>query len=116
MDIKTLKSEIAKVITALQEEGKVFDFVGLTPAYPGDSQTSYIIQVSADWLNIRNPHDGLRFIVDKIFALLDKSTIRYINRVQVIDLINEDTPKDNLILINKLNYQPNLSQLTYSDY
>jgi len=50
MDIKQLIAEVRKYIAALESDGKKFSFVALIPTYPGVSDSSYILQVKADWI------------------------------------------------------------------
>lgn len=115
MDIEVLKKEVQRVIDALKADGKVFDFVALIPTYPGDSQTSYIIQVHGDWINKENFWENFDLISRKLFDVLDKSIIRYINRIAPLDKNSDIQPWDeDLILINKINYKPDIWRLVQS--
>lgn len=112
MDTEVLKAEVWRVIKALEAEGRTFYFVALIPTYPGDSQTSYIIQIGADWMNKRNFHETLPVVSAKIFELLDESIILYINRIGLYEKNGDLQAWDeDLILINKINYKLDIWRL-----
>lgn len=112
MDTEILKKEVQRVIDALEAEGKIFDFVALIPTYPGDSQTSYIIQVHGDWITRSNFWESFSIVSDKLFEILDKSILLYINRIAPLDKHSDIQPWDeDLILINKINYKPDIWRL-----
>ena len=111
MDKTILAEEIRKVIASFEKEGKYFEFAALVPTYRGDSKTSYIFQVSAEWLvNMSTPEFTL--IIQRLYELLEDKFILYINRVNIYKEYGDiqALPGD-VILINKIGYQPEVSLL-----
>ena len=84
MDKKILVEKVRGVIASFKNEGKDFSFVGLKPVYPWPD-TSYILVVSASFLDKFTNNQGISIMTDRLFDILDKKTLRYINRVEVHD-------------------------------
>ena len=107
MDIEQLKAAVERVVQAIEQDSRKFKFVGLIPAYPGIADTSFILQVSADWLDNHTCTDNIRYIIDKLYKHLDKSDLRYINRIDIYDERGWlHCLSENLILRNEINYKP----------
>jgi len=110
MDISKLKLEINRYLDAMKKEGYNFQFVALIPAYPGITDTSYILQVKASW--ITNSFIAFDYMTPKLFEILNQPTRAMINR---IDIYNEDgelfCQTEDLILINDINYKPSLHRV-----
>jgi hypothetical protein len=85
MDKKILVEKIKEVISAYKAESKVFSFVGLIPVYPDSEKTSYILMVSATWLKQFDCNQSIAIITRKLFDVLDKKTLKLINRVEIYD-------------------------------
>jgi len=83
MAINHLKSEIDRVLRLIEQEGRPFQFAALTPAYPGMADTSFVLQVRADWISRPNQMEGLRYLIQKLYDNLGANTLRYLNRVGV---------------------------------
>ncbi len=109
MDKKILVNKIRQVIDSFAQENKQFSFVGLTPVYPEFDNTSYILSVKANWLT---PQSGIAIVTKRLFDLLDKKTLRYINRVEVGD-VNTPFEAENTegVFDNRLT---NVSNFTHS--
>jgi hypothetical protein len=90
MDKKILVEKVKSVIQSFQQEDKGFSFVGLVPVYPGIDSTSYILSVRAAWLEPLGHFNSISIISQRLFELLDKKTLRYINRVEILDENQED--------------------------
>ncbi len=84
MDKNLLVIEIKKVIDSFKEQSKTFDFVGLESTYGTDD--SFILHLKAEWLdNFSSRYDAIELIVKKLFEMLDKTYLRAINRVHILD-------------------------------
>ncbi len=118
MDKKILVEHIKRVINSFKNEGKDFSFVGLIPVYPNGS--SYILSVSASWLEPFNNFDSISVITRRMFELLDSKTLRFINRVEIYDKNNLLDSSNDLILEDTIGYQDSygnrLQQYSIMDY
>ena len=109
MDKKVLAEEVNKVVASYENEGKSFKFVSLIPVYRWDSQTSYIVQVLADWMpDTTSPHFDL--FIDRLYEILGKKYMRYINRLNIYTEHGDTQalPGDP-ILVNNIDYHPEIS-------
>lgn len=107
MDIKQLKLNVNKYIVAMKKDGKDFLFVALIPTYPGIDDTSYILQVKADWIDRIHCKKVFDYMIPKMFEVLDQPTRRCINRIDIFDEKSDIycMSKD-LIIRNSINYNP----------
>ena len=109
MDKKNLAEEVRKVITSFENEGKEFKFVALVPTYRWDSQTDYILQILTDWVP-DSTYPGFNLIIERLYKLLDKKHIHYINR---LNLYTEHGDVQALpgdpILVNNIDYHPEMA-------
>ena len=101
MDKKVLVEQVKRVIDSFKNEGKNFSFVGLIPVY----QNSYILSVSADWLESITINQGISIMTNRMFELLDSKTIRHLNRVEIYDKNNLLNDNNDLILEDTIGYQ-----------
>ena len=85
MDKITLKREIKKVISALNEDGQPLTFVAISPVFEELVDTSFILKVYADWLDKMTTYDALGIIIAKMYSVLAEDVLRYINRVELCD-------------------------------
>ncbi len=86
MDKKSLKQALKKFVTVFEEEGQAFDFVGITPVYPGSKIHSYVLQVHAEWLTLMPNHsERLHLVIEKLYSCLSPDFLRGINRVEICD-------------------------------
>lgn len=90
MDKKILVEKIKQVIASFKNEGKEFSFVGLQPVYPDSDNTSYILVIRASWLDEFSDYQSIAVITRRLFDLLDKKTLKYINRVEIHDKADFD--------------------------
>ncbi len=107
MDITELKQAVEEVVQIIERDSHPFKFVGLIPAYPGVADTSYILQVSADWLDNYTCTDNSRYVIDKLYQHLSPELLRYINRLDIYSpggYLHCMSP--DLILRNEINYKP----------
>ena len=80
MDLQPLIQDVEKFIASVEAEGKPFNFVALVPFY-GGLINSFVIQVSADWIDPRNRIESLIWLSDKLYATTPTETIRHINHI-----------------------------------
>jgi hypothetical protein len=107
MDIKELKSEVRKYIAAMKKDGKDISFAALIPVYPWLEDTSYVLQVSADWIENMSFKEVIDYMIPKMFEVLDERTRLFINRVDTFDEKGDVfCESKDLILINKIYYNP----------
>jgi hypothetical protein len=98
MDKKILVENIKNVVASFKEENKDFSFVGLIPVYPDYTNTSYILTVGGKWLDQLTFNQSISIITRRLFELLDAKSLRYINRVEILEKENNPaTISDNLI-------------------
>lgn len=84
MDKKLLVTEIQKVVATFKVEDRTFDFVCLEPIH--GSETSFILNIKANWLNTYSScYEAIDLIVNRLYSILDKETLKYINRVYIVD-------------------------------
>lgn len=101
MDKKLLVTEIQKVIATFKAENRTFDFVCLEPIH--GSETSSILNVKANWLNAYSScYEAIDLIVHRLYSILDKETLKYINRVYIVDA-NEELHCATDLIVEKSN-------------
>lgn len=64
--------------------GRPLDNIKLEDAYPGDSSTSYIVQVEAAWANGRSLWYAIDFLFDVLFETVSYKTRTKVFTIQVI--------------------------------
>ncbi len=104
MDKKLLVIEIKKVIEAFREQSKTFDFVALVSTYGTDD--SFILNVRADWLDtFPSRYEAIDLIVQKLYELMDKTYLRAINRIHLLDKDEKLPYTADLIIEKSDNYK-----------
>ena len=87
------RTELKKLLEPFQakcaENGKPFTDVCLEEAFPGDSSTSYIIQVKASWIDVLSCSDALDFLFDVLWQTTNENTRRKIFSIQLVDSLNQ---------------------------
>ena len=101
MDKKILVEHVKRVIDSFKNEGKEFSFVGLIPRFG----SSYILSVSAPWLDELDTFQSISVITRRMFDLLDSNTLKHINRVQIIDKNDFNGMSNDLILEDTIGYK-----------
>jgi len=64
--------------------GRPLDSIRLEEAYPGDSSTSYIVQVEAEWANGRSLWYAIDFLFDVLFDTVPYSVRKSVFTIQMI--------------------------------
>jgi len=74
MDRAELKTKLIPFLKKCEEEGRKLSKSCLEEAYPGDSSTSYIINVQADWIDDIDSTVALDFLFKVLFQTVDLDT------------------------------------------
>ncbi len=89
MDRTELKELLKPFETKCAENGKPLDGICVEDAFPGDSSTSYIIQVKAPWIDDMYCSDALDFLFDRLWETTDENLRKKVFSIQVIDKRDE---------------------------
>src|SRR5437667_931088 len=84
MDRGKLKLEIEKFIGKCSDKGKPISEYCLNEAYPGDSTTSYFLQLKADWVKDDECFDAISFFTDVMFDVMSLEARKKIFSIQVV--------------------------------
>lgn len=89
MDRKQLKELLQPFSKQCSEKGKPLTDMCIEEAFPGDSSTSYIIQIKADWVDDTSCADAIDFLFEILWETTTEETRKRIFSIQVLD--NSDT-------------------------
>lgn len=89
MDRTELKELLQPFQLKCAENGKPLDGICVEDAFPGDSSTSYIIQVKAPWVDGMYCSDALDFLIDRLWETTDEDLRKKVFSIQVIDKRDE---------------------------
>ncbi len=101
MDLEKLKAELKTFKEVCASKGKPIMESCLKPAYPGDSSTSYILQIQAEWVD--DCFDAIDFFVTIMFDTLSEDARKKIFSIQVFkkeDKLHCDTGKKDFASIS----------------
>jgi hypothetical protein len=85
MDRKQLKELLQPFSNQCAEKGKPLTDMCIEEAFPGDSSTSYIVQVKADWVDSTSCSDAIDFLFEILWETTDEETRKRIFSIQVLD-------------------------------
>lgn len=85
MDRKQLKELLQPFSNQCEEKGKPLTDMCIEEAFPGDSSTSYIVQVKADWVDNTSCSDAIDFLFEILWETTDEETRKRIFSIQVLD-------------------------------
>ena len=118
MDKESIKAEARKFIAGCADNNRKLNFCALIPDMPRYEDTTYILQVSADWLPDMARSDIYDILVPILF---DTTTFEFRKKIFRIDLYKPHGDLhcyfEDLILLNEINYNPVLTaarQLAYA--
>jgi hypothetical protein len=89
MDREQLKNELKSFQEKCAFENKPLNHIGLDEAYPGDSSTSYIVQVVAPWIKNIPVSVALDFLFDKLWETTSVEVRKNIFSIQIFDSSND---------------------------
>ncbi len=86
MDNKKLKGELEldSFLSECTKRGKTVSDLCLKEAYPGDSSTSYIMQLKADWVKDDECFDAIAFFTEVMFDVMSLGARQRIFSIQVL--------------------------------
>ena len=118
MDKENIKAEAMEFIKGCADNDHRLTFCALIPDMPRYEDTTYILQVSADWLRGMATSDIYDILVPIFF---DTTTVEFRKKIFRIDLYDQHGDLhcyfEDLILLNEINYNPVLAaarQLAYA--
>lgn len=85
MDRKQLKELLKPFQEKCAELGRPLADLCLDEAFPGDASTSFIIQVTAPWVEEMSCSEALDFLFDVLWETVDEQTRRKVFSIQVLD-------------------------------
>ena len=102
MDRKQLREQLQAFQLKCLEKGRPIAEICLEEAYPGDSSTSYIVQVKALWIDGLDCYSALDFLFDILFETTNEETRKKIFSIQVLDSTNELHCESQADIVNSL--------------
>ncbi|MEO7175420.1 MAG: hypothetical protein ABIV51_06155 [Saprospiraceae bacterium] len=89
MDHTELKKALVGFVEACEKKGKkLLDFC-LVEAYPGNSATSYFIEVKANWIDEMDCSDAIDFLFDVLFETTTAEIRKKIYSIKVFGPTDE---------------------------
>jgi hypothetical protein len=85
MDRKQLKNLLEPFRAKCTEKGKPLTDICVEEAFPGDTSTSYIIQVKAPWVHGMGCSDAIDFLFDALWETTNEETRKKVFSIQVLD-------------------------------
>lgn len=89
MDRNKLNTEVGNFIKRCAEMGKQVSAYCLNEAYPGDSSTSFFLQLKADWIKDDECFEAISFFTDIMFDVMSEEARRKIFSIQVFEKDDE---------------------------
>ena len=89
MDRKELKKAFVRFSERCMEKGYPVQDTCLQEAYPGDSSTSYVLEVKAVWVDNMDCSSALDILIDAMWETMDENIRKSIFSISVFDS-NED--------------------------
>lgn len=85
MDRTKLKELLQPFKDRCAEKGRPLTDLCVDDAFPGDSSTSYIIQVKAPWVDGIYCSEAIDFLFDTLWESTDSETRKKVFSIQVLD-------------------------------
>ncbi|MCC6463004.1 MAG: hypothetical protein IT260_21220 [Saprospiraceae bacterium] len=89
MDRKALESALVPFSEFCKKKGYPVRDTCLQEAYPGDSSSSFILEVKADWVDNMDCSSALDILIDAMWETMDENIRKNIFSISVFDS-NED--------------------------
>ena len=87
MDSKQLKTSLADFEKECRTRNLSLSYLRIKEAYPGDSSTSYLVEVSAPWFSDITCSEALDLLID---ILWDTTTIEIRTSIHAIKILYND--------------------------
>ena len=85
MDTKELNNRLAKFFKVCKDTGRTIDAACFIPAYPGITDSSYILQIKSEWCNRTICSEALEQLFDILFDTTDVKTRTNIFCIRIMD-------------------------------
>lgn len=85
MDREELKAALRPFQEKCAEQGKPIKDLCVGEAFPGDESTSFIVQVTAPWVDDMACNEALDFLFDVLFDTTTEEVRKKIFSIQVLD-------------------------------
>ncbi|OMP79279.1 hypothetical protein [[Flexibacter] sp. ATCC 35208] len=85
MDRKKLKELLQPFLDKCSEKGKPLANICIEEAFPGDSSTSFIVQVKADWVDGAACSDALDFLFEILWETTSEEIRRNVFSIQILN-------------------------------
>ena len=84
MDRTELMEKLQPFIAKCAEKGKPLIGISLDEAYPGDSSTSFIVRVKADWFEDTTLYGAIDFLFDTLWETTEAETRRFVFYIKIL--------------------------------
>lgn len=85
MDRDELKRLLQPFRDECEKQGRPLKEIQLKEAFPGDISTSYILQISADWIEEIPAWDAIDFLFDILWKTADEEVRKHVFSIQVLN-------------------------------
>lgn len=85
MDRKQLESQLQTFKQKCSESGKPITNLCVIDAFPGDNSTSYILEVTAPWVDDMMCSDAIDFLFDVLWDTTSEAVRQKIFSIKVLD-------------------------------
>ncbi len=85
MDKEQLKGKLKGFQEACASAGRSLNKICLEEAYPGDDSTTFVLEVTAPWMDDMACYPILQFLTNKLFETTDVETRKRIFYIRVLD-------------------------------
>jgi len=89
MDRTELKNKLIPFQAKCAEKGKPLADICIEDAFPGDSSTSFIVKVKANWVDGIYCSEALDFLFEVLWETVDEKTRERIFSLHVLDSTDE---------------------------
>ena len=89
MDRTELKRILEPFKVRCAEKGKPLADICVEEAFPGDTSTSYIVQVKAPWVDDMYCSEAIDFLFDILWETTNQETRKKVFSIQVLDSHDE---------------------------
>ena len=89
MDREQLMKKLSEFKSMCNESERALEEICLEEAFPGDSSTSYILNVKANWVDSMNCSDAIDFLFDILWRTTKEEERKFIFSIQINDSEND---------------------------
>ncbi|MBW8687497.1 hypothetical protein [Chitinophaga rhizophila] len=85
MDRNELKTSLEPFLAKCTDKGRPLTDICIEEAFPGDSSTSFIVQIKADWVDGSNCSDAIDFLFEILWETTTEEIRRKVFTIQILD-------------------------------